>query len=179
MKRLTIVSYAVYRIPRIRDALVAAANRGVSIRLIIEMPNRIEGQGEYDCLLALGDKVASACSVYFWPQECRPKEDMKLKGFRVEIHDGFGELSRSVPRPKRSRVAQPPRSMSGRIPDEVIIVVKIIAVRNIYSYFFRRRGRMRAGIMGTVRNLDVAGQCSLWPKTAEQAHPASRGEEAA
>ena len=74
-KRLTVVSYAVYRIPRIREALVAAANRGVDIRLIVETPNRIEGQGEYDCLLALGDKVASACSVYYWPQENRPKDD--------------------------------------------------------------------------------------------------------
>jgi phosphatidylserine/phosphatidylglycerophosphate/cardiolipin synthase-like enzyme len=74
-KRLTVVSYAVYRIPRIRGALVAAANRGVVIRLIVETPNRIEGQGEYDCLLALGDNVASACSVYYWPQENRPKDD--------------------------------------------------------------------------------------------------------
>lgn len=71
-KRLTIVSYAVYRIPRIREALVAAANRGVGIRLIVETPNRIEGQGEYDCLLALGANVASACSVYYWPQENSP-----------------------------------------------------------------------------------------------------------
>ncbi|HEX4142958.1 MAG TPA: DISARM system phospholipase D-like protein DrmC [Pirellulales bacterium] len=75
ISRLTVVSYAVYRIPRIRDALVAAANRGVGIRLIVETPNRIEGQGEYDCLLALGDNVASACSVYYWPQENRPKDD--------------------------------------------------------------------------------------------------------
>lgn len=74
-KRLTVVSYAVYRIPRIRDALVAAANRGVSIRLIVETPNRIEGQGEYDCLTALGSNVASACSVFYWPQENRPKDD--------------------------------------------------------------------------------------------------------
>jgi phosphatidylserine/phosphatidylglycerophosphate/cardiolipin synthase-like enzyme len=74
-RRLTVVSYAVYRIPRIRDALVAAANRGAVIRLIVETPNRIEGQGEYDCLLALGDNVASACSVYYWPQENRPKDD--------------------------------------------------------------------------------------------------------
>lgn len=73
-RRLTIVSYAVYRIPRIREALAAAANRGVGIRLIVETPNRIEGQGEYDCLLALGDNVASACSVYCWPQEKRPKD---------------------------------------------------------------------------------------------------------
>jgi phosphatidylserine/phosphatidylglycerophosphate/cardiolipin synthase-like enzyme len=74
-KRLTVVSYAVYRIPRVRDALVAAANRGVGIQLIVETPNRIEGQSEYDCLLALGDNVASACSVYYWPQENRPKDD--------------------------------------------------------------------------------------------------------
>jgi phosphatidylserine/phosphatidylglycerophosphate/cardiolipin synthase-like enzyme len=73
--RLTIVSYAVYRIPRIRDALIAAAGRGVRIKLIVETPNRIEGQGEYDCLLALGGNVASACTVYYWPQENRAKDD--------------------------------------------------------------------------------------------------------
>jgi phosphatidylserine/phosphatidylglycerophosphate/cardiolipin synthase-like enzyme len=74
-RRLTVVSYAVYRIPRIREALVAAANRGVGTRLIVETPNRIEGQGEYNCLLALGSNVASACSVYYWPQEKRAKDD--------------------------------------------------------------------------------------------------------
>ena len=74
-RHLTVVSYAVYRIPRIREALIAAANRGVVIRLIVETPNRVEGQGEYDCLLALGNNVASACSVYYWPQDNRPKDD--------------------------------------------------------------------------------------------------------
>jgi phosphatidylserine/phosphatidylglycerophosphate/cardiolipin synthase-like enzyme len=74
-KRLTVVSYAVYRIPRIGDALVAAAHRGVRIRLVVETPNRIEGQTEYDCLLALGDNVASAATVYYWPQEHRAKDD--------------------------------------------------------------------------------------------------------
>jgi phosphatidylserine/phosphatidylglycerophosphate/cardiolipin synthase-like enzyme len=74
-ERLTVVSYAVYRIPRIREALVAAAGRGVLIRLIVETPNRIEGQGEYDCLLALGSDVASACTVYYWPQEKRSKDE--------------------------------------------------------------------------------------------------------
>jgi len=74
-KRLTVVSYAVYRIPRIRDALIAAANRGVNIRLIVETPNRIEGQSEYDCLLALGQNVAAVASVYYWPQEHRAKDE--------------------------------------------------------------------------------------------------------
>ena len=74
-RRLTVVSYAVYRIPRIRDALIAAASRSVNIRLIVETPNRVEGQGEYDCILALGDNVASACSVFYWPQEKRARDD--------------------------------------------------------------------------------------------------------
>jgi phosphatidylserine/phosphatidylglycerophosphate/cardiolipin synthase-like enzyme len=74
-KRLTVVSYAVYRIPRICEALVAAAKRGVGIRLIVETPNRTEGQSEYNGLLALGDNVASASSVYYWPHENRPKDD--------------------------------------------------------------------------------------------------------
>jgi phosphatidylserine/phosphatidylglycerophosphate/cardiolipin synthase-like enzyme len=74
-QKITVVSYAVYRIPRIRDALIAAANRGVNIRLITETPNKIEGQGEYDCVLALGSKVASASSVYYWPQENRQKAE--------------------------------------------------------------------------------------------------------
>lgn len=74
-KRLTVVSYAVYRIARIQQALVAAASRGVNIQIVVETPNRVEGQGEYDCLLALGSDVAAACSVYYWPQENRAKDN--------------------------------------------------------------------------------------------------------
>jgi phosphatidylserine/phosphatidylglycerophosphate/cardiolipin synthase-like enzyme len=92
-RHLTVVSYAVYRIPRIREALVAAASRGVVIRLIVETPNRVEGQGEYDCLLALGDNVASACSVYYWPQENRPKDDNgKIGILRVKCAVADGRL---------------------------------------------------------------------------------------
>lgn len=90
-KRLTVVSYAVYRIPHIQEALVRAARRGVAIRLIVETPNRIEGQGEYDCLLALGVEVQSACSVYYWPQENRPKSDHGKTGIlhvKCAIADG-------------------------------------------------------------------------------------------
>ena len=77
--RLTVVSYAVYRIPRIGEALVAAASRGVRLRLIVETPNRIEGQGEYDCLRALGNAVESAAAVYYWPQEQRTRDETSGK----------------------------------------------------------------------------------------------------
>jgi phosphatidylserine/phosphatidylglycerophosphate/cardiolipin synthase-like enzyme len=73
-KRLTVVSYAVYKIPRIQEALIAAARRGVSIQVVLETPNRIEGQGEYDCILALGSMVASGCAMYYWPQENRRRD---------------------------------------------------------------------------------------------------------
>lgn len=73
-RRLTVVSYAVYRIPH-PGGTGAAASRGVGIWLIVETPNRIEGQGEYDCVLALGTNAASACSAYYWPQENRPRDD--------------------------------------------------------------------------------------------------------
>lgn len=73
--RLTIVSYAVYRIPRIRDALVEAARRGVDLRIITETPNRIEGQGEYDCLRSLGPRVSDVARVYYWPGEKRTRDE--------------------------------------------------------------------------------------------------------
>lgn len=90
-RRLTVVSYAVYRIPRIREALVAAARRGVGICLIVETPNRIEGQNEYDSLRALGREVASASSVYYWPQEHRSTDDQGRTGLlhvKCAVADG-------------------------------------------------------------------------------------------
>jgi len=70
-KRITLVSYAVYRIPRICDALVRAAHRGVRINVVVETPNKIEGQTEYNTIQALGDSVASVSAVYYWPEEKR------------------------------------------------------------------------------------------------------------
>lgn len=74
-KRLTIVSYAVYKIPRIREALIDAARRGVDLRIITETPSRIEGQGEYDCLRSLGPRVSRVARVYYWPEENRPRDE--------------------------------------------------------------------------------------------------------
>lgn len=75
--RITLVSYAVYAIPRIREALVRAAKRGVRITVILETPDRVSGQGAYDTLRAMGADVAACSSVYYWPQEKRPKDGGK------------------------------------------------------------------------------------------------------
>ena len=69
--RLLVVSYAVYNIPRIGEALVRAADRGVAINVVVESPDRIEGRKAYSTLAALGPAVSSRCGVYVWPIEGR------------------------------------------------------------------------------------------------------------
>ena len=71
-RRITLVSYAVYKIPHICTALVGAAARGVRIHVIVETPDERDGQNEYDALRALGEDVAACSTVYYWPQEQRP-----------------------------------------------------------------------------------------------------------
>ena len=72
--RLTLVSYAVYKIPRICNALIRAADRGVSLGIILEAPDPHEGKHAYDTLRALGEAVARRSSVYLWPFEHRGKD---------------------------------------------------------------------------------------------------------
>ncbi len=69
--RILLVSYAVYSIPNIQDAVVRAAKRGVAITVIVETPNRIDVQSEYSNLNALGEDVAKCSAVYYWPKEHR------------------------------------------------------------------------------------------------------------
>ena len=72
-QRLLVVSYAVYNVPRICEALVRAADRGVAIDIIVESPDRLEGRKAYSTLAALGPTVAGRCGVYLWPIEGRYK----------------------------------------------------------------------------------------------------------
>jgi phosphatidylserine/phosphatidylglycerophosphate/cardiolipin synthase-like enzyme len=74
-QRITLVSYAVYRIPNICEALVRAARRGVQINVIVETPDKLEGENEYNTIRALGDDVAACSAVYFWPKEKRSRDD--------------------------------------------------------------------------------------------------------
>lgn len=69
---ITLVSFAVYRIPNVAKSLVRAAQRGVRLAVIVETPDRIEGEGEYSTIRALGQEVADCSTVYFWPKENRP-----------------------------------------------------------------------------------------------------------
>lgn len=69
--RITLVSFAVYRIPNIANALVKAAQRGVRLTVIVETPDKLGGENEYSTLRALGSEVETCSSVYYWPKEKR------------------------------------------------------------------------------------------------------------
>lgn len=74
-RRITLVSYAVYNVPRIAGSLVRAAGRGVQIRVVVEAPDRLEGQHAFSTLKALGEEVAICSTVYLWPRGRRKQTD--------------------------------------------------------------------------------------------------------
>ena len=74
-QRLLVVSFAVYKIANIRQALVKAAERGVNIKICVEAPEPSEGKMTYDTIKALGQRVAQNATVYIWPKDKRPQDD--------------------------------------------------------------------------------------------------------
>ena len=43
----------------------------MNLTVIVETPHKIEGEGEYNTIRALGEQVADCSSVYYWPKEKR------------------------------------------------------------------------------------------------------------
>lgn len=71
-KELLLMSYAVYMVPAVRDALVAASQRGVFNRICVETFEQDGESGSYDTLAALGADVRTNATVYFWRHKNRP-----------------------------------------------------------------------------------------------------------
>lgn len=74
-QRITLVSFAVHRIPHIREALVRAAAREVKITIVVETPDRLETENEYNTLAALGAEVTACSTVYYWPKAHRTSDE--------------------------------------------------------------------------------------------------------
>jgi phosphatidylserine/phosphatidylglycerophosphate/cardiolipin synthase-like enzyme len=47
----------------------------VQINVIVETPDKLEGENEYSTLRALGDDVAACSAVYYWPKDKRAREN--------------------------------------------------------------------------------------------------------
>ena len=89
--RILLVSYAVYAIPNIQEAVVRAAKRGVKITVVVETPDKMDVQNEYSTLQALGDDVARCSQVYYWPKENRKADSTGKIGIlhvKCAIGDG-------------------------------------------------------------------------------------------
>ncbi len=89
--RILLVSYAVYAIPNIQEAVVRAAKRGVKITVVVETPDKLDVQNEYSTIQALGNDVARCSQVYFWPKENRKADSTGKIGIlhvKCAIGDG-------------------------------------------------------------------------------------------
>lgn len=76
-RELWLVSFAGYRLPSVRDALLAAAGRGVQVNFLIESPEESEGKVTFSALRGLGVELARSVTVWVWPLEKRPRESGK------------------------------------------------------------------------------------------------------
>jgi phosphatidylserine/phosphatidylglycerophosphate/cardiolipin synthase-like enzyme len=68
---LWLVSFAGYKVPAVRDALLRAADRDVSVHLIIESPKISKGKVTFSALEGIGPRLADVATVYAWPLEKR------------------------------------------------------------------------------------------------------------
>lgn len=68
---IIIVTFAAYKVPHIATALVAAAERGVQVTLILESMEESDGKVTVSAIKGLGKELAAAAAVYVWPLENR------------------------------------------------------------------------------------------------------------
>jgi phosphatidylserine/phosphatidylglycerophosphate/cardiolipin synthase-like enzyme len=71
--RLVVVSFAVYRVETVASALVAAAERGVDVAVVLESAIESGGSVRYEMAAALGNEVAECAKLYSWPASRRPR----------------------------------------------------------------------------------------------------------
>ena len=69
---LLIVSFAVYRIESVSEAVVRAHGRGADVRICLETPAASEGGIGYDTVQALGPDMPRVSTILVWPQDKRP-----------------------------------------------------------------------------------------------------------
>ena len=90
--RLHIVSFAVYKVDAVKEALVAAAQRGVRLNIYLETPDASEGKMAYDTIRALGSEVRKQAYLYTWPFDKRPlTPDGKYGSLHAKIALADGE----------------------------------------------------------------------------------------
>jgi phosphatidylserine/phosphatidylglycerophosphate/cardiolipin synthase-like enzyme len=70
---LIVVSFAAYKVPEVVEALQAAADRGVVVRLVLESVAESKGKLSYDARLAF-EALSDGVQFYAWPAELRESQ---------------------------------------------------------------------------------------------------------
>jgi phosphatidylserine/phosphatidylglycerophosphate/cardiolipin synthase-like enzyme len=78
-----LVSFAGYKLPNVRDALLAAAARGARVQMVIESPEESQGKVTFSALQGLGPRLANVATVFVWPLAKRPTNE---KGQHGSLH---------------------------------------------------------------------------------------------
>jgi phosphatidylserine/phosphatidylglycerophosphate/cardiolipin synthase-like enzyme len=73
-RTLHLVTFAAYKVPVLREALLKASRRGVSITLVFESPDASDGKTAFAGLDALGNELKELSEVYVWPLDRRPRD---------------------------------------------------------------------------------------------------------
>jgi phosphatidylserine/phosphatidylglycerophosphate/cardiolipin synthase-like enzyme len=81
--QLIIVSFAVYKVQEVAAALVACAERGCDVAVVIESEAESRGKVSFEMSQALGSEVAQHATLYTWPAELRPETST---GRRASLH---------------------------------------------------------------------------------------------
>lgn len=68
---ILLVTFAAYKVKLLTEALIAAARRGVSLRLVLEFEEASQNQLSMDALKAFPVELIASAEIYFWPLEMR------------------------------------------------------------------------------------------------------------
>lgn len=71
-ERLIVVSFAVYKVPEVAAALIARAERGCEVAVVLESEAESGGKVSFEMSRALGSDVSQHATLYTWPGELRP-----------------------------------------------------------------------------------------------------------
>lgn len=71
-QEVTLISFAIYKIPEIVQALISALDRGVKLRILAETPESGDGKIAFGLQSTFGDSIVKRSQILIWPKERRP-----------------------------------------------------------------------------------------------------------
>jgi len=92
---LTLISFAIYKVPDVVQALTVALDRGIQLRILAETPESGDGKIAYGLQATFGRDILQRAQVLVWPKEKRPVGadgrygSLHVKGAIVDDHRLF------------------------------------------------------------------------------------------